>query len=133
MAKVFRVENEAGKGMYSIRNADGDSPDYFWEMSNNTNHPSPRDDIGLKDLWIKAYNEGTYREWNFGFRDLPQLRNWIYRQEWRDEIVSVGGFISVYEVDDRDYAAGDTQCIFRKEFAKKIDTITFEDIYKEYI
>jgi hypothetical protein len=127
MVKVLRVENDEQKGMYSVY----PKPDCIYSMQSASNHPTPEEDAALRDNWYKISRANTHREWYFGFSDLKQLRNWIYRTEWRDELTARGLKISVYEVTH--YHIGDTQSIFRWEDAKLIERFGFDEVYTKEI
>jgi len=128
MVKVLRVETESGVGMYVYRASSNTS--YIHEMIEPKNHPCPYEDAALAPIWVDLDDRSS---WNFGFIDLAQLRNWIYRQSWRDDLVKNGMMISVYEVGRKDFHAGDTQCIFIKKKAKRIDRFGFDEIYTKEI
>lgn len=127
MVKVLRVENDERVGMYASRVG----VECIYEMQSPSNHPSPDEDAALKDIWAEFQKDGTHREWHFGFSDLRQLRSWIYRTEWRDELASFGMMISIYEV--KNYHLGDTQCIFKWEDTKFIERFGFDEIYTKEI
>jgi hypothetical protein len=127
MVKVVRVETAMRVGMYSYRDVDNNKPACIYDMQSSANHPSPEEDAALSTIWNKLYRDGTHREWSFAFSDLKQLRNWIYRSEWRNELAGCGLMISVYEVEH--YHLGDTQCIFRWENVKLVDRFGFDEIY----
>jgi hypothetical protein len=127
MVKVLRVETLDGIGMYLYAANDGCS--YMYEMTEIKNHPCPYEDAALAPIW-KHLDDS--RSWNFGFIDLAQLRNWIYRQSWRDELSNTMK-ISIYEVDAKDFHTGDTQCIFKKHNATLIERFGFDEIYTKEI
>lgn len=135
MVKVLRVENSEGIGMYACRIWDEklhSYPRYIYEMTEASNHPNPLEDAALFPTWVEIGYEDRSK-WNFGFVDLAQLRNWIYRQSWRDELKKHNFMISIYEVDTKNFHAGDTQCIFIKTNATLIERFSFDEIYTKEV
>lgn len=135
MVKVLRVENSEGIGMYACRIWDkemGSYPRYTYEMTEASNHPNPLEDAALFPVWVELGYKNRSK-WNFGFVDLAQLRNWIYRQSWRDELKKYHFMISIYEVDAENFHAGDTQCIFIKKNATLIERFSFDEIYTKEV
>lgn len=126
MVKVLRVETDVKLGMYGQSDLD-----CIWDMQSPSNHPLPNEDAALSSVWNDFRVKGIHREWSFGFSDLKQLRNWIYRSEWRDELARTGFMISVY--DAKDYHLGDTQCIFKLKESNLVDRFGFDEIYTKEI
>ena len=131
MVKVLRVESEDRVGMYAYRDVNYDQPECIYNMQDSMRHPSPDEDAALSRLWAEFSGDGTHREWSFAFTDMNQLRNWIYKTEWRNELAKFGLKISVYEVTH--YHLGDTQCIFKWEDTKFIERFGFDEIYTKEI
>lgn len=117
MPLFYRIENEQGHGMYRS--------DTYLNCTSNMQgmerHPSPYDDMGLaKNCKRRKYMPGaTWCKWwridptlfNYGFGNLDQLKNWVYKKEWRTELQKKGFKVSVYKCKKAAFAAGDTQAV----------------------
>lgn len=111
---IYRVENQRGVGMYKAY------AKACYAMVGSDRHPSPNDDAELRPAWHQLLNEGLYRHYNFGFATLDQLRSWIYKDEWREELDRKDFYAMCYYVPDEYMHIGATQAIFRKDKARHI-------------
>jgi len=118
MKKIFRIENEAGKGIYvgdskvssDLYEIDGPSP----------RHPRPEDDSLLmksfEDSGRNVSNERYFlfsvTPFKFGFTSVEQLRNWIYNDEWLISLAEEEFVLAVYEVADENVMVGNTQACY---------------------
>jgi hypothetical protein len=128
MIKVLRVENDERIGMYASR----PKAECIHSMQSVENHPCPNEDAALSSIWYEICKDWEFKnDWHFAFSDLRQLRNWIYKAEWRYELAAAGLKISVYEVTH--YHLGDTQCIFKWEGSQLIERFGFDEIYTKEI
>lgn len=119
--KIYRVEDDQGTGMYRTSIA-------LREMNcSDKRHPSPWDDMKLSEPWenMDLYERSKMF---FGFSSLDQLKFWIYLEEWRKLLKKEGYFISVYECEPDDAIIGETQAIFIRSSATKIQQLDFLEI-----
>ena len=86
-----------------------------------SNHPHVEDDARLAKACREAKLERTryYRfdmegRW-FGFKDLDQLRSWIYKEVWREALDKEGYVVSMIKPVKGSLLVGDTQCVFHIE------------------
>ena len=137
--QCFRVSyGPNGKGMY--QGPDTVAASRMFELSGR--HPGPNDDAAIKDAWSKGSYNGLHREYFFGFKSLDQLRQWIYKTEWRQELHDTGYEIHIWEAkacvntnymgdtdrfkgtEVRPYLQGDTQMVFMPWYFTHTDTIS---------
>lgn len=121
MAKVYRVENSNGGGMYTETEC---TPSY--EMIEEARHPTPDKDALLAPLWQIELETANYLRFSFAFASLEQLKFWIYREDWRKKLDENGFGVSVYETDSA--LIGDTQAVFLKSQAKLEYTLSLLEI-----
>lgn len=125
---VLRLENINGEGMYSCGAA------HF--MQERGFHVRPEND---EKLWknLQIYSQSTDKEdceqemWNFrfGFSDCNQLKMWVYRKYWLQELEKVGMIVAQYECEDWNVLVGNSQALFKNEINKTVSSIT--DYFKE--
>lgn len=107
---LYRVENLRMEGIY----VNGTASVIGIRDGFHGRHPSPFEDSALMaDLENKGLPSPTNREWRYGFASLDQLRNWLYKAEWRSTLAFHGFFISIIDVSNLDCAIGDTQAMMR--------------------
>lgn len=123
MAIIYRVERENGGGMYYTN-----SDDITFEMQDSMRHPPPHKDAKLKKAWGKLCDgDWSYKSsWSFGFSTIEQLKNWIYQTEWREILTNLEYYVVSYNA--KEYHFGDTQAIFRKETANRLEVKTLLEI-----
>ena len=154
--KVYRVEAKDGYGMYS---SDQDVAYVFRTSKVSPRHPmAERDDALVKAGWhVKEWNWGALGRWyspvcpaghefhadggwaatkaddgtRFAFASLEQLKNWIYRDAWRQRLQERGYHIKVYETQDA--IGGDTQAVFNAladdiKVVETLDIVTLEPV-----
>jgi len=112
---IYRVENNNKEGMYG-----GSDVPCSWEMVESKTHPSPYEDDKIKPFWDRHS-----KDLQFGFSSIQQLRFWIYKKEWREQLDASGFHISVIIAKG---AHGDTQSVFLPTTRKDIKTISLLDI-----
>lgn len=118
MAKLFRVENARGEGMYFGENNVADEMQPFSYPDASMRHPKPYDDSALMADCAAKGLPHDWLEWghyNYGFSSIEQLKMWVHRDSWRRGLHDYGFQVSIYEIDDQYFAAGDTQAIVLKD------------------
>lgn len=104
--KVFRVEDNNGRGMYA--GAEGLSS--VSEMFEPCTHPNPRMDDKLFEAI--AHSLGCFdilKHHNFGFESAKQLLRWVYRRDWWEDLSKAGFMVSVFMAEGWQ---GNTQVVF---------------------
>lgn len=105
MTKIYRVhqEGDVHRGLYRCDTM------VDMELQECIRHPTPDQDAALSDFWCSMdwLKQGNYY---FGFKSIAQLKSWIYRQEWRDQLHLDNVVISIIECDEAHL--GDTQAVF---------------------
>lgn len=118
--KVFRMESEGGRGMYTAGACEGN------ELRDSCIHPAPRNDSKLvKNLRAKCKGSGRIFDvdfeitsYKFGFDSEKQLLRWIYKNEWLEGLNRKGIVLAIYECDAEDVIVGHTQTIFKNYISK---------------
>jgi hypothetical protein len=80
-------------------------------------HPGPWADARMTDELLRR-GMNTAGGWWFGFKNLDQLRQWIYNKEWRAQLADEGYVCYELEVDDA--IIGDCQCIFKTYTERRV-------------
>ena len=127
MARVYRIENALGHGMY--RN-DSQIP-CMTEMQPFGKHylrfPTPNED---SKLWAavkdKALNDNVLgrhlsregEKYRFGFRSIRQLKGWVFKREWRKAIAESDLQLVIYDASD--VLFGDCQVMFKRDWSKRV-------------
>lgn len=117
---IYRVEKENGQGLYR----DNDYP-FSYEMVDSMRHPLPSDDALLSIFW-NALSYESMAKFHFGYSSIEQLKSWVYRTSWREEIDKAGFRVNVYETEN--YKTGDTQAVFVKSKSKFVNSLSLLDI-----
>lgn len=140
--EVFRVsKGHLGKGIYT---EDNPVSEHLFELSGA--HPSPSDDASLKYDWQQFSEQRVQDDYIFGFKSLDQLRQWLYRTEWRQGLHDAGfevhkwtgsAKLRVPYIGDRmrrkgtmirPYVQGDTQMVFMPAYFNYIDSVSLLSI-----
>jgi hypothetical protein len=120
---VYRIETFDKRGAYSSGAAFG--------MGWSKNHPSPHEDLSLKEWWDSRGNHN----WYFGFHSMEQLIQWFPKDCWdvflkhnaaRPEPEKKVG-ISIYDCDEEDVRIGEKQTVFILDKAERVKILAFED------
>lgn len=113
---IYRFETDYGRGVY--HNDVTDAVQY-----DRSRHPMPfEDDI---PRWNDLPTEEQLKH-RFGFSSIPQLDNWFNETE-RSLLREKGVVLKIYDVDDEHVLVGDSQAVFKYEYAEeimKIDPVT---------
>ena len=110
MTLIYRVQHKRWLwGMYSGGNAAAQ------RMCEAARHPEPENDGALmRDFMDKhgfdAKSSGVPHCYKYGFKDLAQMRSWVYHQEIREQLHELGYHIAV--IDAEDVVSGDTQAVY---------------------
>lgn len=120
---IYRVENKQGGGMYRGGHPVTDQMSgAATDDSGRCRHPMPHNDQGL----FAFYDDGFMPEKHqFAFGSIQQLKFWIYRREWREELEADGFTIKMICADA---IVGDTQAIFDKTTRQDVETLQFSDL-----
>lgn len=105
---IYRLQTRRGRGIY--QDACKTPP------TNRARHPLPHEDCALRWGW-----RSHRYEWHFGFASLEQLRAWFYRDEWLTRLGRDGVVLTVWEVPERYVQIGNTQAIFVKRRARRLE------------
>lgn len=118
---VYRIENQAGEGMYAADHCIYQCPSY----EDFGNHKGPQSDNRLLDeLRLKNWSYDIPQHFSFGFSSVEQMRTWLFEDVWLLWLADNGFILAIIETDD--VIAGDTQCIFIKpETYQKVDIKKF--------
>ena len=127
---VYRVENSLGRGMY--RGTFGDS--LLDEMFDPVLHPMPSNDSRLMREIRAAGLENQRYGWptvnwspfNFGFSSPDQLRRWLFNDDVKKDLQSIGFSVSVYEGGTEYH--GDTQAVFIRNESTLVATIDLMEV-----
>lgn len=120
MAKLFRIENAAREGMYYAGCGCAEDMQPYAYDGASMRHPKPEDDSALVEA-IRLKNlphNDTCSGWgayHYGFSSIDQLKMWVHRASWRQDLDGEGFKLSIYEVADEHFAAGDTQAVVLKD------------------
>ncbi len=123
--RVLRLETEDGFGPYigmNLNHCDFDEYTPTFLDDDPELHPHPvHDGLGY------SYEDWVYgREWDkyhFGFKNPEQIGNWFFvdpRDAWA--LSSVDLEVVVYEIDPEHVRIGESQVMFIKEEAVKVDS-----------
>jgi hypothetical protein len=120
---VYRIENADGEGVHRAKGWSF-SYDFFYHDANR--HPRPCMDSKLMreiptDM-INPNNGMPSSAFHYGFSSLEQLKCWFFKYSWRNRMDEMGFHVNVYEGDEGDVYAGDTQVVFIKAKCKLVDT-----------
>lgn len=134
MGRFYRVEKN-GQGMFRYTvNPSMELRDKLSEDMDGR-HPMPHDDSALvrNVARMEGYVHGRQIFWTdylYGFSSLEQLKSWIYKDEVRVGLHSLGFTIGVYEYDWVAY--GDTQAVVHVRLQQsedcRIETLSLLDI-----
>ena len=114
MVKVYRIEDENGKGFYSSFMWNK-IPERILEMIGN--QPT---------LEEEGFNRSDFYEKQFGFISLEQLLDWFPLS-----VVNYLGGVAVYEAPEEDIIATPKQACFYKSRAVFIDKLKGEQLNAE--
>ncbi len=107
MARIWRLENSDGVGVYSVTYPHTDA------FPCGREHPGPRDDYKLHNAWEKLSDSGDARYWRFGFSSLKQFKEWFHSNEMLENLRDRYDIrLSCYEVARANLKVGDRQCIY---------------------
>lgn len=119
---VWRLEDKHGNGIYRSKNyyddavnPNGDIPREIYNSIDR--HPNPKFDPELGFSYIK----NPY-EYCFGFATISQMKQWVYKSQWRKNLSNLGVLLNKYEVDVNYYRRSPFQAIFHKKHAKLVES-----------
>jgi hypothetical protein len=117
MTRIYRIarHNAFSVGLYTAETA-------RYHMQDCLRHPLPYEDDGVCDLW-KELGMDLY----FGFRSKAQLKFWVHKKAWREELSHEGYVVYVVEPLG-DYALGDTQAVFHKNMCRICGKLSLVDV-----
>ena len=99
MPKFYSVRRptpgQMPEGMYAGAQGLFDAPDY---ATSGDKHPTPWSDSGLGWDTIEYELGCAHNNLYFGFGCLTQLKSWLYRDEWREFLSSVGFVVMVWDL-----------------------------------
>lgn len=123
--QVWRMEAENGLGPYRANGSYNLSPiekaygeDY--NIFDAPHTPGPTKDKELQRN-IRNLSKFDYEQWYFGFAVLDHYLSWIPEANIRTRLREIGVHLVRYEVPEEFFASGDTQAIFRKDKAERVE------------
>lgn len=124
MTKVYRLETEAGIGVYS--------KGIVFNMGFNPDkHPLPQQDSLLQENLGTRTLIGSKRKnippLHFGFDSLNQMRAWFYHDEWLQIMHENGIVLSVYEAEE--VYLGFSQACFNRETSTLVEKISLTEFF----
>lgn len=122
---VYRVEHPSSRlGMYFAKSIAST------EMQDMQKHPSPwgdnrlKDELRQKELRGEAAYELFNRSCKFGFASKKQMRDWVYKDEWKEKLAEHGLIVAKYLVPKEKVAIGRSQVIYDPIDAKLVATMS---------
>lgn len=111
---IYRVEDETGNGPYAT-GGPHQVPHMGWEHTNDRNHPSPQEDMGVDSVGTRVF-----RPWvHFcGGHSLQQLATWF--EGWVEKLKEHGHTVAVYEVSEEFVIHGKYQIAFERNAARLV-------------
>lgn len=94
---------------------------FFHKECNMQTHPAPTNDETLMKSFRDKGERPVIRGYNFGFKDVHQLKNWFNRDS-RISLHFEGYYVAIYETEEAH--VGDTQCVFMKDKAELVGFIS---------
>lgn len=122
--KVYRIQDDAGIGFYRS---------YYWRMDGKVtiNHPTPDDDAKLcmvyEDIGRTDWLTGKSPVVRYGFATLTQMRQWVYKEEWRIAMHKHG--FKVHVLDAEQAWAGDTQAMYMPHNVTTLEILSIKDAF----
>lgn len=124
---VWRIEDRSGEGFYQYLFGE-----IFSAYSNPDVHVPPRFEFGdLRDFYDSDPWQDQFRNYYFGFADIPQMLKWMLTVERKfvDAMVSGGHYnICQYRVREQYIFRGKYQLVFKKAEATRIDVQPYSNI-----
>lgn len=122
---IYRIEDREFKGPYCNHNL-------LYFNQDDKRHPAPCDDSALVyDFETNHDSDGFYvpERYRFGFSSFPQLRAWIYDDDWMIDLHDRGYHLSIYEIERSAVAIGYSQAMFDKDKAILLRTQSIPDAF----
>ena len=113
----YRIEDEYGKGMYTTIFSDISRE--MFELDGR--HPAPCNEEGLGEYLDGM--EGSWKNYRYAFKSLEQLKNWIYKKEWRTKLKRDG--LKLIVIDAKGFH-GNTQAVFDSTTRKEVGILDLE-------
>lgn len=124
---VWRIEDAGGWGFYQYLVGD-----LFTAYCNLDVHVPPRLESGdLRDFHDSDPWQEQFRNYYFGFNDVPQMLKWMLTVERKyvDQMISAGFYhICQYRVREQYIFRGEYQLVFKKAEATRIDVQPYSNI-----
>lgn len=129
MAKVYRIENELGHGMYrtNFQVPCMDEMQPYVNDKHEGRFPPPSDDEKLweaakaKDLVTEGFFRGlnaSGEKYRFGFRSIRQLKSWVFKKKWRKMLAESDLQLATYEASE--VLFGNCQVMFMRDWSKRV-------------
>lgn len=134
--KIYRIEDSEGGGIFRGPNdINSTLIDAIENYARGTDgavyssiHPMPfMDDKLTEQLSKKGFQYGLVSV-IFGFSSKAQINMWFPTDSIKELVHDSGFKVSVYEVDRKHFAKGNTQAVFKKDHATLIKRIDIIDI-----
>ena len=101
-------------------------------MRDGYKHVKPIDDIKLwealgeyADSDFEEDIEQVLQEFKFGFADILQMREWVYRDDWIKRLHECGLVLVEYECEDWDVLEGYYQIVFKNPVKSKMNFLNY--------
>ena len=129
-SRMFRIQDACGKGSYRNKDWPGVEEISSWDSLNR--HPMPQDDSKLreenKDLFMDSWCGLVFNasRFIFGFSTIEQLRSWLYKDEWLENLFLSDFYLVELEGDVRH---GNTQACIDSRTMKVIATHSIAEFF----
>lgn len=127
MAKVYRIENIDGEGIYTACSRSDDMYDMLSNYQDAPRHPTPYQDPKMCGAWSNRDRCGD-AEMVFGFSSKAQLKRWFNRARDRKLMDDEGFRVSIYAVGNEDILRGLVQVAFNRTYAKQVGSLDVETL-----
>lgn len=115
--RVYRIANKHDTGMYNTATQISSDVDLV-------KHPTPYKDSLMQKDFLRVINDGDVfyipHQYRCGFKNIDQLRAWVYKDEWLQDLHAREFFLKIYEVAHNKVIFGYTQVMFEFESAELI-------------
>lgn len=102
---IYRLEHKDGEGFYQGRTGFSIEHDF-------RRHPLPHQDSLLMESLHNKTGMAEVRGQHFGFRDIDQLRAWVYQDDWLRALEHHGVWLAEIHIDEGFVCYGNTQTVF---------------------
>lgn len=117
---VWRLESQEGIGVYQSSSL----KDSTWNISTNSFKCQKRNPTFFQDVFFDNVIVNDVKHCSFGFSNLEQYKNWVFKKEWRIELEKNKAVLRKYQVEDGLFLESPFQVVFRKDFSILVEEIS---------